>query len=336
MDRTVIFLWVLFSATAYTTRGQNAIRLVNGRHRCEGRVEVYYNGRWGTVCDDLWQMDNARVVCRQLECGVALSAPGSARYGSGLGAVLMDNVVCRGSEERLDHCTHRGWGVHDCSHSEDAGVSCSELNVRMLPATEQTSVKLHLLQYFKISLTSFLPFFSLFFLLLNSAEDVPSTSAYSCGQTFSDPEGSFTGTYYDGDRKILECLWKIQPSNNLPIKISIDYVELDCSHDYIEIFDGEIDTSAKLGRICSGSDSTFIASSGTMSVLLHRESSQEGLGFFAYYETGAFTVTPEPPITMTNEITGLSIQTEASGKRHLTYLHKRVLNLSFEYADFLE
>uniref|UniRef100_A0ABM5G1K8 Scavenger receptor cysteine-rich domain-containing protein DMBT1 n=1 Tax=Pogona vitticeps TaxID=103695 RepID=A0ABM5G1K8_9SAUR len=267
MDRTVIFLWVLFSATAYTTRGQNAIRLVNGRHRCEGRVEVYYNGRWGTVCDDLWQMDNARVVCRQLECGVALSAPGSARYGSGLGAVLMDNVVCRGSEERLDHCTHRGWGVHDCSHSEDAGVSCSELNVRMLPAT-----------------------------------DVPSTSAYRCGQVFSDPEGSFTGTYYDGDGNILECLWKIQPSNNLPIKISIDYVELDCSHDYIEIFDGEIDTSAKLGRICSGSDSTFIASSGTMSVLLHRESSQEGLGFFAYYETGAFTVTPEPPITMTNAV----------------------------------
>ena len=52
-----------------------------------------------------------------------------------------------------------------------------------------------------------------------------SPKAYRCGQVFSDPEGSFTGTYYDGDGNILECLWKIQPSNNLPIKISIDYVE---------------------------------------------------------------------------------------------------------------
>uniref|UniRef100_A0ABM5G1M2 Scavenger receptor cysteine-rich domain-containing protein DMBT1-like n=1 Tax=Pogona vitticeps TaxID=103695 RepID=A0ABM5G1M2_9SAUR len=130
--------------------------------------------------------------------------------------------------------------------------------------------------------------------------DVPSASAYSCGQTFSDPEGSFTGTYYDGDRKILECLWKIQPSNNLSIKISIDYVELDCSHEYIEIFDGEIHTSARIGRICS--DSTFFAFSGTMSVLLHRESSQEGQGFFAYYETGDFTVPPTPPVTTTHAI----------------------------------
>ena len=41
------------------------IRLVNGRLSSEGRVEICFNGRWGTICDDLWGPEEARVVCRQ-------------------------------------------------------------------------------------------------------------------------------------------------------------------------------------------------------------------------------------------------------------------------------
>ena len=111
------FIWTMFA-------GNGSIRLVGGATASEGRIEIYLNGVWGTVCDDYWDILDAVVACRQLGYSSALSAHGSAYFGAGTGAIHYDNVACTGSEACLADCSHSGIGIHDCGHSEDVGVVC--------------------------------------------------------------------------------------------------------------------------------------------------------------------------------------------------------------------
>jgi hypothetical protein len=88
-------------------------------------VEVFYNGTWGTVCDDSWDLTDAKVVCQQLDCGEALSAPAQSYFDGGTGHIMLDGVQCSGNEDKVWQCTHNGWFAHNCGHQEDASVICS-------------------------------------------------------------------------------------------------------------------------------------------------------------------------------------------------------------------
>ncbi|XP_010186496.1 PREDICTED: scavenger receptor cysteine-rich type 1 protein M130-like, partial [Mesitornis unicolor] len=101
--------------------GSQWVRLVNGARRCAGRVEIYHQGIWGTICDDGWDPSGATVGC-----GAAVEVVGSARFGEGTGQIWLDNVNCSGAEAALWDCPAGAWGQHDCGHKEDAGVICSE------------------------------------------------------------------------------------------------------------------------------------------------------------------------------------------------------------------
>uniref|UniRef100_A0A6Q2X3N2 Lysyl oxidase homolog n=1 Tax=Esox lucius TaxID=8010 RepID=A0A6Q2X3N2_ESOLU len=99
------------------------------RKHNEGRVEVFYNGEWGTVCDDDFSIHSAQVVCRELGYLEAVSWSPSSKYGKGEGRIWFDNVQCTGKEKTLALCTSNGIGVSDCKHTEDVGVVCSDKRI---------------------------------------------------------------------------------------------------------------------------------------------------------------------------------------------------------------
>lgn len=119
MFRQFAYFWCYFSILT-----EGAVRLVGGAFNGEGRVEVYHNNSWGTVCDDDWSITDANVVCQQLNYSQAISALGLASFGEGSGPIHYDNVACNGTEARLADCSHSGIGIHNCAHDQDAGVVC--------------------------------------------------------------------------------------------------------------------------------------------------------------------------------------------------------------------
>ncbi|XP_072015059.1 uncharacterized protein [Amphiura filiformis] len=119
---------IVYNLRSAKTLGLNTgdIRLVGGQHQYEGRVEIFRDGLWSTVCDNKWDLNDGQVVCRQLGFGPATSVTKRAeRFGSGQGYTLMDAVECVGTETLLMQCDHGEFYVNTCEHDEDAGVVCS-------------------------------------------------------------------------------------------------------------------------------------------------------------------------------------------------------------------
>ena len=101
------------------------LRLLAGADPSEGRVEVFVNGHWGTVCDDNWNLNNSNVVCRQLGYHSAITSYSAGPSLKGQGSIWLDEVSCTGQEESLLLCSHATIGESDCFHVEDIVVRCN-------------------------------------------------------------------------------------------------------------------------------------------------------------------------------------------------------------------
>jgi len=113
------------------------VRLIGGDTASEGRIEVYHEGQWGTVCDDYFQRDDANMVCQAV--GYAQAAAIFGEIGStsfnqvnvhGFGdnadpqPIFWDDVDCTNAAT-LAQCVNRGYSVENCVHNEDAATVCT-------------------------------------------------------------------------------------------------------------------------------------------------------------------------------------------------------------------
>ena len=91
----------------------------------EGRVEVWYNHQWGTICDSNWDILDATVVCQQLGYGQAVRPEKAAEFGPGTGPIILTDVDCEGHEDDIFDCARSPrLGNTKCQHRQDAGVVC--------------------------------------------------------------------------------------------------------------------------------------------------------------------------------------------------------------------
>ncbi|XP_070567217.1 scavenger receptor cysteine-rich domain superfamily protein-like [Ptychodera flava] len=113
-------------------------RLVGGSTLYEGRVEVYYDGMWGSVCDDDWDIYDATVACRQLGFPLGVSeVKKNAYFGrNAVGPIWLSGLSCNGGERSLADCmTTRNYGINDCKIEKTAGVVCQG-HVRLSDVSE--------------------------------------------------------------------------------------------------------------------------------------------------------------------------------------------------------
>ena len=98
-------------------------RLRGGMSQLEGRLEIYYQGVWRSVCTQHWTLKEAHVACRMMGYHSALYS--NTIYGSFDKQVGVKDLRCSGSEKDLVGCWNNGWSVQDCQDKKYAILTCS-------------------------------------------------------------------------------------------------------------------------------------------------------------------------------------------------------------------
>ena len=118
---------MIFNVILLDISARPRVRLVGGSSQLEGRVEINYNGQWGTICNSGWGKDDATVICHQLGFHGEAEAVTNSIFGSASAStpIWLTNVGCIGTEDYLADCTHNDWGANSCHHYQDVGAICT-------------------------------------------------------------------------------------------------------------------------------------------------------------------------------------------------------------------
>lgn len=100
-------------------------RLINGSSSCEGRVELQVQGAWAPLCAVHWDLEDATVLCHQLNCGNAVTVLQGGHFGGWGAPIWPDEFHCAGTEPYLWNCHVSTLGTPVCAPGNAAAVVCS-------------------------------------------------------------------------------------------------------------------------------------------------------------------------------------------------------------------
>ncbi|KAK6166477.1 hypothetical protein SNE40_023156 [Patella caerulea] len=128
----MISIILILSVCVSSLFSEQTLRIAAGpRGAYDGRLEVLHSGIWKNICDDSFNIQAARVACRQLEFynpnnidNIDFYTSKNNTWFRNGGDYWLDDVQCKGTEARIEDCVHAVWGSENCNDQEVVGVKC--------------------------------------------------------------------------------------------------------------------------------------------------------------------------------------------------------------------
>ncbi|XP_076419204.1 scavenger receptor cysteine-rich domain-containing protein SCART1-like [Peromyscus maniculatus bairdii] len=144
MEPSSLGLWPLLLLACWPLppglAGENLVNFLGGDNKCEGQIQLLYDGQWGLMCGDGLGMQEASVICRQLGCGSVHSISQYILTPEEMKQPWLYGAQCRGEEATLWECLLGPWGpLSGCKCQCVAVIICSGGTTRQIGLADGSS-----------------------------------------------------------------------------------------------------------------------------------------------------------------------------------------------------